>query len=177
MPFLDFSQSRIRVKKSAINKRTINVFVSCFCRCLRTSTPSAAHLMVSLFLCSSGTHEARRGSCWEEGKRTAFPRHGVIDLPSTQVNDFSQIWHRKNCVSGQTWEGSLARRWGRGSLVRRRTFCPWRCSVRKSTGTCPRGKRCPCSRPHRSRRHSRRHDRSATCGREVANVIPGYNRD
>ena len=53
---VDFSQSRIHVKKCAFNKRTINVFVSCFCRCLRTSTPSAAHLMVSLFLCSSASN-------------------------------------------------------------------------------------------------------------------------
>ena len=31
----------------------------------------------------------RRGSCWEEGKRTPF-RRGVIDLPSRQINEFSQ---------------------------------------------------------------------------------------
>ena len=30
----------------------------------------------------------RRGSCWEERKRKVFPQHRVIDLPSSQVNDF-----------------------------------------------------------------------------------------
>ena len=31
----------------------------------------------------------RRGSCWEERKRIlAFPRRGVIDLPSWQINGF-----------------------------------------------------------------------------------------
>ena len=32
----------------------------------------------------------RRGSRWEERKRIVFPRWGVIDLPSRQINDFSQ---------------------------------------------------------------------------------------
>ena len=35
-----------------------------------------------------------------------FPRRGVIDLPSRQINDFQQKVNRKNCFSGQTWEGA-----------------------------------------------------------------------
>ena len=30
----------------------------------------------------------RQGSCWEEQKRTAFPRQGGIDLPFRQSNEF-----------------------------------------------------------------------------------------
>ena len=33
----------------------------------------------------------RLGSCWEKQKRIVFPRQGVIELPSWQVNDFLQI--------------------------------------------------------------------------------------
>ena len=34
-----------------------------------------------------------QGSCWEEWKRTAFPRRKVINLPSRQIKDF--------CLSGR----------------------------------------------------------------------------
>ena len=50
---VDFSQSRIGGNKCVFNKRTIKVCVSCCCRCPGTSGPSAAHLMVFLYLCSS----------------------------------------------------------------------------------------------------------------------------
>ena len=45
---VDFWQSRIGVKKCVFNKRTIKVCV--------TSAPSAPHLTVSLYLCSSGSN-------------------------------------------------------------------------------------------------------------------------
>ena len=45
----------------------------------------------------------RQGSCWEERKRIVFPRWGVIDLPSRQIDEFLQKGNRKNCVSDQTW--------------------------------------------------------------------------
>ena len=48
----------------------------------------------------------RRGSCWEERKRIAFPWRGVINLPSRQINDFfyKKKRKRKRWVSGQqTW--------------------------------------------------------------------------
>ena len=50
---VDFSQSRIGGNKCVFNKRTIKVCVSCCCRCPGTSAPNAAHLTVSLYLCSS----------------------------------------------------------------------------------------------------------------------------
>ena len=34
--------------------------------------------------------EKRRANCWEELKRTVFPRWGVIDLTCRQINDFLQ---------------------------------------------------------------------------------------
>ena len=55
---VDFSKSRIDVKKCVFNKRTIK------------------------------GPRRRRGSCWEERKRAVFPRQRVIDLPSSQINDF-----------------------------------------------------------------------------------------
>ena len=50
---VDFSQSRIGVNKCIFYKRTIKICVSCCCWCPGTSAPSAAHLTVSLYLCSS----------------------------------------------------------------------------------------------------------------------------
>ena len=50
------TQSRIDVKKCVFNKRTIKVCVSCCWLCPGTSAPSAAHLTVSLYLCSSGSN-------------------------------------------------------------------------------------------------------------------------
>ena len=51
----------------------------------------------------------RRGSCWEEWKRTVFTQLGVIDLPSIQANQWflTRLKQQKKWVSGQTW--------GRGS--------------------------------------------------------------
>ena len=43
-------------EKSIFNKRTIKVCISCFDRCPRTSTPSRAHLKMSLLVCSSGSN-------------------------------------------------------------------------------------------------------------------------
>ena len=51
-----FSQSRIDVKKCVFYKRTIKVCVRCCLRCPGTFAPSAAHLTVSLYLCSSGSN-------------------------------------------------------------------------------------------------------------------------
>ena len=68
--FVDFSKSRIDVKKCVFYRRTIKVCVSFCWRRPGTSAPCAAHLMVSLYLCSSGSNaqgesrarEARRVS-------------------------------------------------------------------------------------------------------------------
>ena len=69
---VDFSRSRIGVKKCVFNKRTIKVRVSCFLRCPGTFVPSAAHLTVSLYFCSSGSNtrgEARaREGCHVSSK-------------------------------------------------------------------------------------------------------------
>ena len=67
---VDFSQSRIGVKKCVFNKRTIKVCVSCCGRCPGTSAPSAAHLTVSLYLCSSGSN-ALGESRAQEGRRVS----------------------------------------------------------------------------------------------------------
>ena len=64
---VDFSKSRIGVKKCLFNKRTIKVCVSCW-RCPGTSMPSRAHLTVSLYLCSSGSN-TRGESRSLEGRR------------------------------------------------------------------------------------------------------------
>ena len=53
---VDFSQSRIGVKKCVFNKRKIKVCVSCSWRCPWTFAFCAAHLTVSLYLCSSGSN-------------------------------------------------------------------------------------------------------------------------
>jgi len=88
--------------KCVSNKRTIKVCVSCSWQCPGTSASSAAHLTVSLFLCSSGINaqwksralegrcvsskkpfkgqRQRQGSCWEERKRKVIPQRGVIDF-------------------------------------------------------------------------------------------------
>ena len=62
---VDFSKSRIGVKKCVFNQRTIKVCVSCFCWCSETS---AAQLTVSLFLClflcnAQGKPRALEGRC------------------------------------------------------------------------------------------------------------------
>ena len=63
----------IGLKKRVFNKRAIKICISCFWRCPRTSAPSAAHLMVSLFLCSSGSN-ARVESRALEGRRVSSKR-------------------------------------------------------------------------------------------------------
>ena len=57
-----------RCKKCVFNKRTIKVCDNCCWRCPGISAPSAAHLTVSLYLCSSGSNargesRAREGRC------------------------------------------------------------------------------------------------------------------
>ena len=49
-------------KRVSFYKRTIKVCVSWFWRCSWTSEPWAAHLMVSLYLCSSGSNT--QGKSW-----------------------------------------------------------------------------------------------------------------
>ena len=65
---VDFSKSKIDVKKCVLNKCTIKVCVSCWWRCPGTFTPSAAHLTLSLYLCRSGSN-ARGESRALEGRR------------------------------------------------------------------------------------------------------------
>ena len=80
---VDFSKSRIDVKKCVFNKRTIKVCVSCCWRCPGTSAPSAPHLTVSLYLCSSGSN-AQGESRAREG------RHVSSKSPSNLI--FLHIW-------------------------------------------------------------------------------------
>ena len=119
---VDFSLSRIGVKECVVYKHTIKVCVRCCWRCPGTSPPSGTHLTVSLFPCSSGSsawgesraleechvsskspikcRRRRHGSCWEERKRMAFPRWGVIGW---QINDFFTKQIELEWVRGQTW--------------------------------------------------------------------------
>ena len=68
--YVEFSKSRIDVKKCIFNKRTIKVCVSCCRRCPETSALSVPHLTVSLYLCSSGSN-ARGESRAREGRRVS----------------------------------------------------------------------------------------------------------
>ena len=77
---VDFSQSRISVKKCVFNKHTIKVCISCCWQCPGTSVPSPANLTVSLYLCSSGSN-ARGELRALEGHRVSFFRA------------FSSIWN------------------------------------------------------------------------------------
>ena len=93
---VDFSQSRIDVKKCVFNKRTIKVCVSCcwplrparhtwLCPCISV-VPEATHEAsqgpkkgaVAAQKALQGSETRRRGSCWEERKRRVFPWWGVI---------------------------------------------------------------------------------------------------
>ena len=76
---VDFSKSRIRVKKCIFDKRTIKVGVSCSWRHPGTSAPSAAHLTVSLFLCGSGIN------AW--GELRALEGHQVSSKSPSRVRD------------------------------------------------------------------------------------------
>ena len=95
--------------KCVFNKRTIKVCVSCW-RCQGTSAPSAAHLTVSLYLCSSrsnarGESRALQGHCdssknqsrvrdreegvtGRNGREIVFPRWGVINIEMQIANWF-----------------------------------------------------------------------------------------
>ena len=76
---VDFLQSRIVVKKCVFKKRTINVCVSCCWRCPGNSATSAAHLIVSWFLCSSGSNG--------QGKSRAFEGRRVSSKSPSSVRD------------------------------------------------------------------------------------------
>ena len=67
---VDFSKSRIGAKKCVFYKRTIKDCISCCWRCPETSAPIAAHLTVSMYLCSSGSN-ARGESRAREGRRVS----------------------------------------------------------------------------------------------------------
>ena len=63
---------------------------------------SATHLAVSLYLCSSGSNaRGSRGSETETREllggteENSVSQTGVIDLPSRQINEFSQKGNRK----------------------------------------------------------------------------------
>ena len=116
---VDFSQSRIIVKKCVFNKRTIKVCVSWCWRCPGTSASSAAHVSVSLYLCSSGSNargesRALEGRCvsskspskvrdrdqgvaWRnERKRIVFPDEGSLIWPTGKSMHFYKKETEKN---------------------------------------------------------------------------------
>ena len=66
-----FSKSPICEEKCAFNKHTIKVCVSCSWPCSGTFAPSAPHLTVSLYLCSSETMSRLRAL---EGRRVSSKR-------------------------------------------------------------------------------------------------------
>ena len=81
---VELSQSRICVKKCSFIKRTIKICASFCWRCHGTSAPSAAHLTVSLYLCSSrsnaqGELRPLEGHCvsWKSPSRVQDRDEGV----------------------------------------------------------------------------------------------------
>ena len=110
---VDFSQSRIGAKKCVFNNCIIKVCVGSCQRCPGTSAPSAAHLTVSLYLCSSGSNargksralEGRRvsskslsrvqdgdeGVAGRNGREWCFPNEGLLICPPGK----SMIFHKR----------------------------------------------------------------------------------
>ena len=86
---VDFSQSRIGVKKCHFNKRTIMVCVSCCWRSPGTSVPSTTHLRVSLFLWSAGSNA--------RGKSRALEGRRVSSKSPSRVQDRDEGVARRNC--------------------------------------------------------------------------------
>ena len=76
---VDFSKSWISVEECVFNKRTIKVYVSCFWRYPGTSAASAAHLMVSLYLCSSESNA--------RGEARNLKGHSVCSKSPSRVRD------------------------------------------------------------------------------------------
>ena len=71
---VDFSKSKVDVKKCVFNKRTIKVCVSYCWRCPETSAPITAHLTMSLYLCSSGSNP------WDGDERVAGTTENSVSL-------------------------------------------------------------------------------------------------
>ena len=123
---VDFSKSRIDVKKCVFKKRTIKVCVSCCWRCPGTSAPSAAHLTVSLYRCSSGSNARGELRAWE-GRRVSskspsrvrdgdegvagrnvrelcFPDEGSLICPPGKSMSCHKKETEKYWVSVHTWQ-------------------------------------------------------------------------
>ena len=88
---VDFSQSRICIKKCVFNKPTIKVCVSSFLWCPGTSGPSATHLTVSLFLGSSRNNTRGKSKTLEGLFEPTRPPSRTLDstralLPELQRN-------------------------------------------------------------------------------------------
>ena len=93
-----------RCKKCVFYKRTTKVCISCCWRCPGTSAPSAPHLTVSLYLCSSGSNarDGDEGVAGRNGRDQCFPDEGSLICPPGKSMSFHKKETEKNWVSGQT---------------------------------------------------------------------------
>ena len=104
---VDFSKSK-DVKKCVFIKRKIKDYVSCCWQCPGTSTPSAAHLTVSLYLYSSGSNargESRslKGCCVSSKENSVSLTRGHWCALQANQWFFTRKETEKNWVNGQTW--------------------------------------------------------------------------
>ena len=105
-----YNQGRCKKCNFSKCKSTIKVCVSCCWRCPDTPATSEAHLMVSLYLCSSGSNargesRAREGRCvsskspskvwdgdegvaWRNGREKCLPSEGSLICPALQANQW-----------------------------------------------------------------------------------------
>ena len=98
-----------RWNKCVLNKRTIKVCISCIWQFDGTSAPSASHLMVSLYLSSSGSYALVKLSALE-GRRVSSKSPSRVTRNGTEYclsEEGSLIFFYKNetvknWVSGQT---------------------------------------------------------------------------
>ena len=89
---------------------SVKVYVTCSWRCPWASAPNTAHLVVSLYLSSSGSNTWGGSRLWDgdkvvsgrNGRETYFPEKRSLICPR-HINEFLQKGNRKNWVSGQTW--------------------------------------------------------------------------
>ena len=109
---VDFSKSMISVKKCVFYQRTIKVRISFCWRCPGTSVASAAHLTVSLYICSSGSIAQCESMVWDRETRELLVGtteisvsliRGSLICPSGKSMSFHKKETEKSWISGQTW--------------------------------------------------------------------------
>ena len=106
---VDFSQSRISVSKCVFYKRTIKVCVSCCWLCPGTSAPSAAHLTVSLYLCSSGRNaQGESSDPWRAPSQLKKPFKGPRRRWVAGKNRRAKYFPDNGCLEGKSMNFNLS---------------------------------------------------------------------